>query len=85
LPLVHVVHIGCALAAVIPGTARLHLAALRPAALRFVVVQAITLVLAGVALVVPTSVTPTVLEVAALAGTAALAAIAARLILKRPL
>jgi hypothetical protein len=84
LPLVHVVHIGCALAAVIPGTARIHLNALRPAAVRFVVVQATVLGLAAVASIVPRSVTPTVLEIAALLGAAVLAGIAARLILKRP-
>jgi hypothetical protein len=84
LPLVHLVHIGSAVAAVIPGTARVHLAALRPAAVRFAIVQAIVFGLAGVAALVPETVTPAALEFAALIGAALLAALATRLILKRP-
>jgi hypothetical protein len=85
LPLVHLVHIGSAVAAVIPGTARVHLSALRPTMIRFGVVQVLTLGLAGVAAIVPTATTPTVFEAAGLVGAAVLALIAARLILKRPL
>jgi hypothetical protein len=84
LPLVHLVHIGSAVAAVIPGTARVHLAALRPAAVRFALVQVIVFGLAGVAALVPKTVTPAALEVAALIGAALLAALATRLIMKRP-
>ncbi|ALG06548.1 hypothetical protein [Kibdelosporangium phytohabitans] len=84
VPLVHLVHIGCALAAVIPGTARVHLSALRPAAARFALVQLVVAGLAGVAALVPETVTPAAMEVAALLGTAALAVIATRLIMKRP-
>lgn len=85
LPLVHVVHIGSAVAAVIPGTARVHLAALRPAMIRFVAVQLGTFALAGIAALVPNATTPTVFEAAGLLGAALLALIAARLIMKRPL
>ncbi|MBP2320908.1 hypothetical protein JOF56_001293 [Kibdelosporangium banguiense] len=84
LPLVHLVHIGSAVTAVIPGTARVHLAALRPAAVRFVLVQVLVFALAGVAALVPKTVTPAGLEIAALIGVAALALLAARLIMKRP-
>nr|CEL19154.1 hypothetical protein [Kibdelosporangium sp. MJ126-NF4]CTQ95045.1 hypothetical protein [Kibdelosporangium sp. MJ126-NF4] len=84
IPLVHLVHIGCALAAVIPGTARVHLSALRPAAVRFVLVQLVVAGLAGVAALVPETVTPAALEVLALLGGAALAVLATRLIMKRP-
>ncbi|WP_173136239.1 hypothetical protein [Kibdelosporangium persicum] len=84
IPLVHVVHIGCALAAVIPGTARVHAAALRPAAVRFGIVQAVVFGLAGVAALVPKTVTPAALEVTALLGGAALAVLATRMILNRP-
>ncbi|MFC0114466.1 hypothetical protein [Kibdelosporangium aridum] len=84
IPLVHLVHIGCAFAAVIPSTARIHLAALRPAAIRFAIVQVIVFGLAGVAALVPKTVTPAALEVAALAGAALLAVLATRLIMKRP-
>ncbi|MET0235942.1 MAG: hypothetical protein ABW224_14955 [Kibdelosporangium sp.] len=85
LPLVHLVHIGSAVAAVIPFTARVHLAALRPAAIRFAVVQVIVLGLAGVAALVPKTVTPAALEIAALIAAGALAGLATRLIMKRPL
>jgi hypothetical protein len=85
LPLVHVVHIGSALAAVIPGTARVHLGALRPAAIRFVVVQTTALAVASVAVIVPKGSTPTVLEIGGLIAAAALVACAALVILKRPL
>jgi hypothetical protein len=84
LPLVHVVHIGSALAAVIPGTARIHLAALRPAAIRFVVVQTTALAVASVAAIVPKGVTPTVLEIGGLIAAAVLAACAAVVIMNRP-
>jgi hypothetical protein len=84
LPLVHLVHIGSAIVAVIPGTARVHLAALGPAATRFALVQLIVFGLAGVAALVPKTVTPAALEVAALIGAALLAALATRLIMKRP-
>lgn len=84
VPLVHLVHIGCALTAVIPGTARVHLAALRPAAVRFAVVQLSVAGLACVAAVVPETVTPAALETAALLSAAAVAVLAAWLIMKRP-
>jgi hypothetical protein len=84
LPLVHLVHIGSALAAVIPGTARVHPSALRPAAIRFVVTQAAVFALAGVGAVLPKAVTPAVLEVLGLLGAAVLAVVAAKLILQRP-
>jgi hypothetical protein len=84
LPLVHLVHIGSALAAVIPGTGRVHLTALRPAAARFAIVQSIVLALAGAAAFVPKTITPAALEIAALLGAAVLAVLATRLIMKRP-
>lgn len=84
LPLVHLVHIGSAMTAVIPGTGRIHLAALKPAAIRFVIVQAAVLGLTVVAMIVPESATPLALEAAALIGATALAVIAARLIMNRP-
>jgi hypothetical protein len=85
LPLVHLVHIGSALAAVIPGTARVHLSALRPAAIRFAVVQTTALAVALVAAIVPKGITPTVLEIAGLLAAVILVAFAAMVILKRPL
>jgi hypothetical protein len=84
LPLVHVVHVASALAAVIPGTARIHMSALRPVAVRFVIVQGAVFALAGIAALLPRTVTPAVVEVAALLGAAALAAVATKLIMNRP-
>jgi hypothetical protein len=83
LPLVHVVHLASAVAATVPATARVHLAALRPAVVRLAAVQAGVFTLAGVAAMVPKGVTPMALEVAGLAGVAVLAAVAARLVTKR--
>ncbi|MCE7008646.1 hypothetical protein LWC34_38410 [Kibdelosporangium philippinense] len=84
IPVTHLVHIGCALAAVIPSTARIHVVALRPAAIRFGVVQLIVFGLAAAAAFVPKTVTPAALEAAALLGATALAVLATRLIMKRP-
>ncbi len=83
LPLIHLVHIGSAISATVPATARVHPSALRPAALRFILVQASVFAIAAVAAIVPATVTPTALEVAGLAGVAVLAALAARLVTKR--
>ncbi|ONI77723.1 hypothetical protein ALI144C_30190 [Actinosynnema sp. ALI-1.44] len=84
VPLIHLVHIGCALTAVIPGTARVHVSALRPAAVRFVLVQLAVAALAAVASLVPETVTPAALEVLALLAATTLAVLATRLIMKRP-
>jgi hypothetical protein len=83
LPLVHIVHLGSAVAATVPATARVHLVALRPALIRLAAVQAGVFTLAGVAAMVPKGVTPMALEVAGLAGVAVLAVVAARLVMKR--
>ncbi|MEV4310648.1 hypothetical protein [Actinocrispum sp. NPDC049592] len=84
LPLVHLVHIGSALAAVIPGTARVHPSALRPAAIRFAVVQTTAFAAAAIAAIAPKSVLPTGLEIAGLLAAAGVVVVAARLILNRP-
>ncbi len=61
--LVHLAHVLCAYAALIPTRSRIHPAALRPAALRFLAVQAGVLALAAVVLLVPGGRTDEAVEV----------------------
>jgi hypothetical protein len=82
LPVTHLVHVCCALAAVVPVTARVHPSAFRAPALRFLVIQAGVLALAVVAGLASTGATPAPLEVIALIGVALLAPLAIRLLRK---
>lgn len=76
VPLTHLVHVCCALAAVVPVTARIHPSAFRAPAVRFVAIQAGVLALAVLASMVSTGATPPALEVIALVGVALLAPLA---------
>ena len=73
VPVVHLFHIACGLAGVLPATGRLHPRALTSPALRFLLVQAVVFALVVVAALVPTGRAVVVFEVAALAGVAVLA------------
>jgi hypothetical protein len=73
VPVVHLFHVACGLAAVLPAAGRLHPSALRAPALRFLLVQAVVFALVGVAALVPAGRAVVVFEVTALAGVAALA------------
>lgn len=73
IPLVHLFHVTCALAGVLPYDGRLHVRALRAPALRFVVVQAAVFALAGLAALLPTGRVPAPVELVALVGLTALA------------
>lgn len=73
VPVVHLFHVACGLAGVLPAAGRLHPSALRAPALRFLVVQAVVFALVGVAALVPAGRAVVVFEVTALAGVAALA------------
>ncbi|MPZ83129.1 MAG: hypothetical protein GEV28_23140 [Actinophytocola sp.] len=73
IPVVHLFHVSCGLAGVLPVTGRVHLRALRKTAVRFVLVQAIVFALVGVAALLPVRQTPAVLEVTALLGLTAIA------------
>ncbi|HEX6352136.1 hypothetical protein [Actinophytocola sp.] len=73
VPLVHLFHITCGLAGVVPVSGRVHLSALRAPVLRFVSVQAVMAVLIGLAAVLPTTRTHPLVEALGLAGLAGVA------------
>jgi len=68
IPAVHLFHVCCGLAGVLPVLGRVHLRALRRPALRFLLVQAVVFAMVGVAALLPTGRIPAVLEVTALVG-----------------
>jgi hypothetical protein len=68
IPVAHLFHVCCGIAGVLPARGRLHPRALRRPAIRFLAVQAVVFVMAGLAALLPTGPTPAVVEVAALAG-----------------
>jgi hypothetical protein len=73
IPLVHLFHITCGLAGVVPAAGRLHLRALRAPALRFVQVQGVMAVLVILAALLPTGRTAPVFEAFGLVGLALVA------------
>ena len=83
VPAVHLLHVACALAGMLPLRSRLHLAALRRPAVRYLMVQTGVFLVAGLAALVPRGTTPAVLEALAMLSVAALALVVARL-LHRP-
>ncbi len=80
VPLVHLLHVSCALAALMPWRARIRLSALRAPAIRFVAIQGGVFALAGVMAVAPTGRVPGFVEMVAVAGIAAIALILWRLV-----
>jgi hypothetical protein len=83
VPLTHLMHVGCALAGLLPARSRVHLSALRVPAIRFVAVQAAVFALAGLMAVVSGRRVPAALEFGAIAGVAGIALLVAWL-LHRP-
>lgn len=79
IPLVHLFHVACALAGVLPHDGRLHLSALRPAAVRFACVQVAVFALAAVSALLPRGPVPAVVEAVALLGLAVVAVLVVRL------
>ncbi|GAA2970766.1 hypothetical protein [Actinokineospora diospyrosa] len=73
IPLVHALHLACALAGLLPGGARFDPAAVRPTLRRAAAVQAVALGFAAVAAVVPITRTPEPVELIALLSIAGLA------------
>jgi hypothetical protein len=73
IPLVHLFHITCGLAGVVPAAGRLHLRALRAPALRFLQVQSVMAVLVILASLLPTGRTAPVFEAVGLVGLALVA------------
>ena len=63
IPLVHLFHVACGLAGVLPASGRLHARALRSTALRFLLVQAGTAVVVVLIALLPTGRTQPVVEV----------------------
>jgi hypothetical protein len=70
IPLVHLFHITCGLAGVVPAAGRLHLRALRAPALRFLQVQGVMAVLVILASLLPTGRTAPAFEAVGLVGLA---------------
>jgi hypothetical protein len=73
VPLVHLFHVACGIAGVVPVSGRVHLGALRATGLRFLLVQAATALVVVVLAVLPEGRTEPVVEVLALAGLAGVA------------
>jgi len=80
VPLVHLLHVSCAIAGLVPPRARLRPSALRAPAIRFVAIQAGVFALAGVIAIAPTGRVPAVLEMVAIGGIAAIAIILWRIV-----
>lgn len=73
VPLVHLFHVTCGIAGFLPASGRVHAGALRSTAVRFLMVQAVTAVVAVAVAVLPEGRTQPVVEVLALAGLAGVA------------
>ena len=73
VPLVHLFHLSCSLAGLLPARSRVHVAALRGPARRFLGIQAVAFGLAGLMALIPAGRSLAALEFAALMGIAALA------------
>lgn len=81
--LVHLVHVGCGIAAVVPRGAVVHLSVLRRPLVRLLVIQTGVFALAGLAAVLPRWRNPALLEVAATAAITAVAVLGVLLIRRR--
>lgn len=81
--LVHLAHVLCGIAALVPLGSRLYLPVLRRPMTRFVLIQASVFALAAFTLVLPAGRTPVPLEVAAVLGVAAAAGFAVVLLRRR--
>jgi hypothetical protein len=73
VPVVHLLHVSCGIAGLVPLRSRLHLSALRAPAKRFVAIQAGVFALVGVLALTPVDRPPAVLELAAIVGVAVIA------------
>jgi hypothetical protein len=84
VPLVHLLHVSCGIAGLLPVRARVHPVALRAAGVRFVAIQAGVFGLVGLMALMPTGRTPAALELAAIVGVAAITPIVLWLLSHRP-
>ncbi|HEX4722237.1 MAG TPA: hypothetical protein VH333_06965 [Pseudonocardiaceae bacterium] len=83
IPLLHLVHLTASFAALVPVRAVVRPAALWRPARRFLVVQALTFAVVGVAALLPTGRNPAVVEVAGLIASTALVVLAVWLVVRR--
>ncbi|HEX9335363.1 MAG TPA: hypothetical protein VF892_05745 [Pseudonocardiaceae bacterium] len=83
IPLLHLVHVAASLAALVPLRAVIRPSALARPARRFVVVQAVTFVVVGVAALLPTGRNPTVVELAGLVAATGLVVLMIWLVSRR--
>lgn len=79
IPLVHLFHVACGLAGVVPAAGRVHLRALRPTALRFLLVAVVTAIMVVLVALLPTGRTQPVVEVLALVGLSGVVLLVVRL------
>lgn len=78
IPLVHLFHVACGLAGVVPASGRVHLRALRSTVLRFLGIQAVTAAVVVLVALLPAGRTDPVVEVLGLAGLAGVALLVMR-------
>jgi hypothetical protein len=83
VPLVHLFHVCCAIAGLLPTNSRVHLVALRAPAIRFVAIQAGVFALVGLLAMVPGDRASAPLELAAMIGVAGVAGLLLWLLLRR--
>ncbi|HYS34763.1 MAG TPA: hypothetical protein VEO01_03865 [Pseudonocardiaceae bacterium] len=83
IPLLHLVHVAAALSALIPLNAVIQPAALWAPVRRFVVVQAVTFAVVGVAAALPTGRNTTVVELAGLIASTGLVMLAIGMVVRR--
>lgn len=76
IPLVHLFHVACGLAGVLPASGRVHLRALRSTVVRFLLIQAATAMLVVLVAMLPAARTSPVVEVAGLVALAGIALLA---------
>jgi hypothetical protein len=79
IPLVHLFHVACGLAGVVPAAGRVHLRALRAPVLRFLLVQALMAAVVMLVALLPTGRTLALFETVGLVGLTALALLVVRL------
>jgi hypothetical protein len=72
---VHLFHLSCGLAGLVPVRGRLHPRALLRPAIRFLVVQAVVFAFVGIAALLPVAQVPAPLEIAGLVGLVVIALI----------
>jgi hypothetical protein len=73
VPVVHLFHVTCGIAGVLPASGRVHPRALRPTVVRFLLIQAVTAAVVVLIALLPDGRTQPLVEVLALAGLAGVA------------